>query len=256
MGSGAYCQGFLNVATEGNSLYSLDAQTGQVQWRVNIGPPVPLTALPCGNIDPLGITGTPVYDPTTGLVYAVAEVGGPRHILVGVDVNTGDVKVRRSADPAGMNPLAQQQRAALALTQGMVYVAYGGLYGDCGDYHGWIAASRTDGQGPLLSYRVPTTREGSIWATPGPAVDAEGSLSVSVGNGEATSGPWDHSDSVLRLSPTLQILDAFAPQQWPQDNASDSDLGSMSPVLLPGGLVFADLSKRLTNRTEPRILEA
>ncbi|MFL5664279.1 MAG: PQQ-binding-like beta-propeller repeat protein, partial [Ktedonobacteraceae bacterium] len=64
------------IATEGNSLYSLDAQTGQVQWRTNIGPPVPLAALPCGNIDPLGITGTPVYDPATGLVFAVAEVSG------------------------------------------------------------------------------------------------------------------------------------------------------------------------------------
>lgn len=57
------------VATEGNSVYSLDASTGQVQWHTNISSPVPLTQLPCGNIDPLGITGTPVYDPGTGLVW-------------------------------------------------------------------------------------------------------------------------------------------------------------------------------------------
>lgn len=228
------------IATEGNSLYSLDAQTGQVQWRTNIAPPVPLAALPCGNIDPLGITGTPVYDPATGLVFAVAEVSGPEHILVGTDVNTGQVKVRRFMDPDGINPQAQQQRAALALYQGMVYAAFGGLYGDCGDYHGWIVASRTDGQGPLRSYQVPTPRMGGIWATPGPAVDATGSLYVVVGNGAATSGTWDHSDSVLRLSPTLQLEDSFAPQQWQQDNARDSDLGSMGPMLLPGGLIFAD----------------
>lgn len=54
------------VATEGDSLYALDAATGQVQWQTTVGSPVPLRALPCGNINPLGITGTPVYDPVTG----------------------------------------------------------------------------------------------------------------------------------------------------------------------------------------------
>jgi outer membrane protein assembly factor BamB len=228
------------VATEGNSVYSLVASSGQVQWHTTIGSPVPLSQLPCGNIDPLGITGTPVYDPGNGLVFVVAEVSGPAHVLVGIDVNTGQVKVRRLVDPVGMNPIPHQQRAALALSMGMVYIAFGGLYGDCGDYHGWVVASRTDGGGPLLSYQVPTTREGGIWAASGPVVDASGSLYVSVGNGEATSGDWDHSDSVLRLSPTLRLEDGFAPQQWQQDNAADADLGSMGPMLLPGGLVYAN----------------
>ncbi len=228
------------VATEGDSLYSLDARTGQVQWRTNIGSPIPLSQLPCGNIDPLGITGTPVYDAGTGLIFAVAEVSGPAHVLVGVDVNTGQVKVHRLVDPKGMDPTPHQQRAALTLSMGMVYIAFGGLYGDCGDYHGWVVASRTDGQGPLLSYQVPTTREGGIWAPPGPVVDATGRLYVSVGNGEATSSDWDHSDSVLRLSPALSLEDGFAPKQWQQDNATDADLGSMGPMLLPGGLVYAN----------------
>jgi hypothetical protein len=226
------------VATEGDSLYSLNARTGQVEWRTNVGSPVPLSTLPCGNIDLLGITGTPVYDPQTRLVFAVAEVSGAAHILVGVDVSTGKVKVRRSVDVDGMEPRVHQQRAALALSGGMVYIAYGGLFGDCGNYHGWVVASRTDGQGPLLSYQVPTTREGGIWAPPGPIIDEAGHLYVSVGNGEATSGNWDHSDSVLKLSPTLQLEDGFAPDRWPEDNAGDADLGSMGPVLLPGGLIF------------------
>jgi outer membrane protein assembly factor BamB len=161
-------------------------------------------------------------------------------MLVGVDVNTGQIKVRRLVDPAGMDPQAHQQRAALALYQGSVYIAFGGLYGDCSDYHGQVVASRTDGTGDLLTYQVPTSREGGIWATPGPVIDAEGNLYVSVGNGEATQGEWDHSDSVLRLSPTLQLEDGFAPQSWQRDNASDADLGSMGPVLLPGGLIYAD----------------
>src|SRR5205807_7268880 len=70
-------RGHVIVATEGNSLYSLDARSGQVQWHTNFGSPVPLSTLPCGNVDPLGITGTPVYDPVTNLVFAVAEVSGP-----------------------------------------------------------------------------------------------------------------------------------------------------------------------------------
>ncbi|MFL5758742.1 MAG: PQQ-binding-like beta-propeller repeat protein [Thermomicrobiales bacterium] len=229
------------VATEGDSLYALDAATGDVQWKVNAGEPVPQSDLPCGNIDPLGITGTPVYDPATGLVFAVAEVrgdNGPAHLLLGVDVATGDVRVRRSADPPRIKPEAHQQRGALTLSQGKVYIAYGGLFGDCGDYHGTVVATRTDGQGELLVFQVPTSREGGIWAPPGPVVDDQGNLFVSVGNGEATEGDWDHSDSVLRLSPDLKLQDGFAPNEWPDDNASDADLGSLGPVLLPDGLIF------------------
>ncbi len=235
--------GLVIVATEGNSLYALDARTGQVRWHTNVGTPVSRDDLPCGNISPLGITGTPVYDPVTHLVFAVAEVSGANgdvgHTLVGVDIATGQVRVRRSADPPGIEPKTHQQRAALALEGNLVYVAYGGLFGDCGNYHGLVVASRTDGQGALLAYQVPTTREGGIWATPGPVMDASGDLYVSVGNGEATSGNWDHTDSVLRLSPQLQLKDGFAPTTWPQDNASDADLGSMAPVLLADGWIVA-----------------
>ena len=227
------------VATEGDSLYALDPTTGSVQWRTTVGTPVPLSSLPCGNIDPLGITGTPVYDPATGLVFAVAEVSGPAHILVGVDAATGQVKVRRLVDTDGMDPRAHQQRSALTLANGMIYISYGGLDGDCSDYIGRVVASRTDGQGPLLVYRVPTTREGGIWAPPGAVVDAAGNLYVSVGNGAVTQGQWDHADSILKLSPTLQLLDAFASANWAQENANDEDMASQGPVLLPGNFIFA-----------------
>jgi len=230
--------GHIIVATENNSLYSLNADTGQVEWQTNIGNPATRSELPCGNIDPLGITGTPVYDSASGLIFAVAELSGPMHLLVGVDAHTGEIKVRRSADVAGMEPAPHQQRAALALAQGMVYIAYGGLFGDCGNYQGTVIASRTDGSGELLTFRVPTSREGGIWAAAGPAIDAAGRLYVSVGNGAEILGDWDHSDSVLRLSPTLQLEDGFAPEQWRQDNATDADLGSLSPVLLPDNLIF------------------
>lgn len=233
-------KGRVVVVTEGDSFYSLDMHTGGTIWHTKVGTPVPQSTLPCGDIDPLGITGTPVYDPATNLVFAVAEVTGPGHILVGVDADSGQVRVRRLIDIPSMDPVVHQQRAALALSQNMVYVAFGGLDGDCGDYIGTVVASRTDGTGSLLSYRVPTPREGGIWAASGPAVDASGNIYVSVGNGAITQGNWDHSDSILRLSPSLQLEDGFAPDQWPQDNASDADLGSMGPLLLPGGLIFAD----------------
>ncbi|GAC1617089.1 MAG: hypothetical protein NVS4B11_05850 [Ktedonobacteraceae bacterium] len=232
--------GHVLVATENNTLYALDANTGHVLWHTNVGTPVAQSDLPCGNIFPLGITGTPVYDPATGLVFAVAEVTGPAHILVGVDAATGQVKVRRIADPAGIEVRPHQQRAALALFGNMVYVAYGGLDGDCGNYHGWVVGSQTNGNGPLFSYQVPTPREGGIWAASGPAIDNAGHVFVAVGNGETTQGEWDHSDSILRLSPTLHLEDGFAPQSWQQENAQDADLGSMGPLLLPNGFVFAD----------------
>jgi len=160
------------VATENDTLYGLDARSGQMHWRTSVGAPVPQSDLLCGAIDPLGITGTPVYDPQTGLVFAVAEIQAPAHVLVGVDVKTGHIIVRRLVDPPGMDPQAQQQCAALALSGGSVYIAFGRLYDDCGDYHGWVVASRTDGTGVLLTYQVPTTREGGIWAPPGPVIDA------------------------------------------------------------------------------------
>ncbi len=232
--------GHLLVATENDTLYALSAQTGQIIWHTNVGTPVVQAVLPCGDIFPLGITGTPVYDPATGLVFAVAEITGPAHVLVGVDAMTGQVKVRRVVDPQGIEVAPHQQRAALALSGNRVYIAYGGLDGDCGNYHGWVVASQTDGNGPLLSYEVPTPREGGIWAPSGPAINAAGQLFVAVGNGATTQGNWDHSDSVLRLSPTLKLEDGFAPQNWQQENAQDADLGSTGPLLLPNNLIYAD----------------
>jgi outer membrane protein assembly factor BamB len=229
------------AATEGDTLYSLDDRTGQVQWRTNIGHPVPLSTVNCGGtIDLLGITGTPVYDPATGLVFAVAEVTGPEHLLVGVDVNTGKVRIRRPVDVPQMNPpRIYLQRPALALSNGMVYIAFGGLADDCGTYHGTIVASQTDGKGPLLSFQVPTQDSGGIWGPSGPAIDKDGQVYVSTGNEDHIgSGNWDLSNAVLHLSPELQLEDSFAPTQWREQDTGDQDLGSMGPLLLPGSLVF------------------
>ena len=226
------------VATEGDSLYSLDAGTGAVIWQARLGTPAPRSQLPCGDIFPLGITGTPVVDTATQLVYAVAETAGGHHTLAAVDLAGGRVRWQRSVDPPGMTPITHQQRGALALTGGRVYVPFGGLFGDCGDYHGWVVGASADGSGPLLDFRVPTGREGGIWAPAGPVVDPAGDLLVATGNSEATGSAFDGGNAVIRLSPDLRQLDLWAPVDWAVLNAGDTDVGSISPALAGPGLVF------------------
>jgi hypothetical protein len=225
------------AATEGDSVYAINPTSGSILWRRNLGVPVSRSTLPCGNIDPLGITGTPAYDSATGSIFAVAEVTGPHHILFALDSVTGAVRWSRNIDLPGDDPRTHQQRPALAVANGYVYVGLGGLAGDCGQYVGEVVGVPVAGVGATISYVVPTSREGAVWATGGPVIDSAGNLYVSVGNGASTS-TYDGTDSVLELSPTLALESGFAPKTWAADNASDADLGSLSPVLVPGGWVF------------------
>jgi polyvinyl alcohol dehydrogenase (cytochrome) len=231
------------AATENDSVYALNRVTGKTIWRANVGPPVPRSALHgCGNIFPLGITGTPVYDAGNGLVYAVAEVTGYHHLLVALDATTGALRVRRELDgPTAANqPAYNQQRPALAIDDGRVYASFGGLSGDCGAYQGGVVSAPLAGNGPLASWHTPTSREGAVWGPGGPVVDQDGDLWISNGNGAADSSadPYDGSDSVTKLSPSLQRLAYFAPSTWATDNANDKDLGSTMPVLAAGNTVF------------------
>src|SRR6516162_9939029 len=232
--------GLVIAATEGDTVYGLDRATGQIRWHVHLGTSVPLSALPCGDIDPLGITGTTVYDRATRMVYAVAETTGFHHVLAGIAVPTGKLVFRRDVPTPDGNPRYDQQRPALALDRGRVYVAFGGLDGDCGPYQGSINGVPASGQGPIVSYKVPTAREAGMWAAGGPVVGPDGTIYMSAGNGAATAPPYDGSDSVTALTPGLRRTGIFAPVTWPADNASDSDLGSTAPGLLGSGLMLAD----------------
>lgn len=227
------------VATENNTLYSFDLESGKEVWHVHLAEPMSGADLPCGDIATSGITGTPVADPTRGLVYAVTFTPPGRHNLVAVDLATGAVRFRAPIDPSGADPLAHQQRAALALAGGQVYVAYGGLFGDCGDYHGWVVAADAASGAIRATYQVPTQREGGIWAPPGPSIDGAGNLYVATGNGSSdSSANFDYGDAVLKLSPSLRLLDWFAPTDWAQLSQDDADVGSMSPALLDGNVLF------------------
>jgi polyvinyl alcohol dehydrogenase (cytochrome) len=228
--------GRLIAATEQDTVYALDPANGQVLWTTSLGEPIALSELPCGNIDPLGITGTTAYDPGTGLIFVVAETSDGTHSLAGIDLVSGAVVLRRALPPPQGDEIAHQQRAALTVLDGWVYVAYGGLAGDCGDYIGSVVAAPTAGTGPLRSYAVPTTREAGIWAPSGGTV-LNGRLLYAAGNGESTQ-QYDFSDSVLELTPELSMADSFSPAQWAADNEADLDLGSMGPVAI-GSLVLA-----------------
>jgi len=229
--------GAVFVATENDSVYALNATTGVVIWRTNVGTPVQGSTLPCGDINPSGITGTPVIDPTTGTLYAVAFEAPAAHYLVGLSVRDGRVILTRPADPSGADPTVEQERGALSLSGGMVYIPDGGLAGDCGQYHGWVVGLRANGSGTQVSYQVPTSREGGIWAPSGAATDSSGDLYVATGNG-ASESVFDHGDAVIKLSPTLQELGYFAPSNWQQLNQADTDLGSVGPLLVGNGEIF------------------
>jgi outer membrane protein assembly factor BamB len=228
------------VATEANLVVALNASTGAVVWSTNLGTPVPQSDLPGGNIDPSGITGTPVVDVATGTLYAVAFVrtGGPHHELFALDLATGSTLWHRTVDPPALSPLVEQQRPALALTGGRVYVCYGGLAGDLGQYKGAVVSAAADGTGALASYIVPTARMGGIWNPTGPVVDGSGNVWVITGNTVSLTA-FDYGNAVLRLSPALAVLDYFAPTNWASLNAGDLDLNSLGPILLPGGRVLA-----------------
>ncbi len=237
--------GHVIAATENDTVYSLDPTDGSVLWRRHLGTPVPLNQLPCGNIDPLGITGTPAYDPASGRLFVSAErLKGTtvQHRLFALDPSDGSVLASRSLDKFENEPAVEQQRAALAVGNGHVYVAFGALAGDCGDYHGYVMESATSLTGPLHVYSalkyVPTAKQGGIWATAGPSIDALGNVFVAVGNG-TTSQTYDLSDSVLKLSASVRLKTYFAPTTWQQDNLADADLGSMGPALV-GNYVYAD----------------
>jgi outer membrane protein assembly factor BamB len=184
------------------------------------------------------------------VVFAVAEVLGASdavgHDLVGLDPATGKVVVGPTPiDPPSMlHPELEQQRAGLTFANAKVYVGFGGLYGDCGDYHGFVVAANPDGSGISATFETSNAggsdRAAAVWATDNPPVDAAGQLYVSTGNSEGAPGPptFEYGDSVVALSPSLTPVSAFQPSTYEADNASDLDLGSTAPVLVGDGQVF------------------
>jgi hypothetical protein len=237
------------VATENDTIDELAADTGAVLWSTHVGTAVPSGNLPCGDISPLvGITGTPVIDQARGEVFAVTDEtaggSGAQHFMVGLDLYTGAVLVHQPFVLAGSDQLAELQRTGLALDDGNVVAGFGGNAGDCGNYHGWVV-SIPEGGGAQQSFEVASAfgdSQGAVWmGGAAPEVDGQGNVWLSTGNSALTSSgdTYDNSDGVIELSPTMQVVQAFAPSTWFSDNGGDADLGSSPPALVSAnGLAF------------------
>lgn len=239
------------VATENNTVYSLSAANGSVQWQRHLGPPR-TSNFPCGNIMPLGITGTPVVD--KGAVFVAPEIqNSPSSFvfnLASINLSNGQLFWMTPITPSDtrFDANVEQQRGALMVAAGRVFVPLGGMDGDCGDYHGYVLSHAETDTGSVqwwASTEVDSSnREGGAWAAGGMSQDAAGNVYVSTGNSNhtTTGDQYDYSDGVIKLNPNLLTpgapLDFFAPLSWATDNAGDVDLGSTTPLQLPNNRVF------------------
>lgn len=266
------------VATEDDSIYAFDARgarDGQGTtpvWVDHFADPRQGTAaqtaaeVHCQDIQPaIGITGTPVIDPATGSLYAVAAMmdhGQPQQRLYAVDVATGaeragsPVDIAASVRVAGASPeggrldfdaLAENQRAGLLLSHGLVYAAWGS-HCDRQPFHGWLMAFSARTLRLASAFvSTPETEGGGFWGG-APAADADGNIYLSTGNLGFVPGVGQWGESVLRMTllhGELQVAGYFAP--WDADHLSaiNADLSSQGIVLLPaassypGGTVVA-----------------
>jgi outer membrane protein assembly factor BamB len=228
------------AATENDTVYALSPTDGSVIWSRHLAEP--FRPHDCGNITPLGITGAPVFDPDSHLVYVVAEDASAHHVLYGLSAANGQVVSQKAIDPPIGDRAYLQQRSALTLWHGHVFAAFGGLFGDCGTYTGAVASVDT-ASGSVNWFEASSSGRGGMWA-PGAAAVGADRLYFSIGNGDATQAgqPYDGTDSVVALDVNAKRVDFFAPETWAADNASDLDLGSMNPVLAAGRVIIAGKS--------------
>jgi len=253
----------LYVATEHDSLYAIDADTGTIYWQISLIPSGGSTVnssadLGCGDLVPeIGITGTPVIDTSTGTIYLVAKskVGGNIvQYIHAIDVVTslekfnGPVAIQASvpgsaSDGNGtmvsFNPRLENQRVGLLLDNGHVMIGWSS-HCDINPWHGWImsysAANLT--QQPEAAFNTtPNGSEGGTWMSGGGlAADASGNIYFATGNG-SWNGTSDFSDSILKLglpsAGSFPIVDYFTPFNQGALSGGDTDVASGGVMLLP-----------------------
>ena len=231
------------VVTESNNIYALDAITGTVIWQRNVGPPV-TSGLPCGNINPLGITGTPVVQLGSRSLFFDAMIDGPlkKHFIYSLNVDTGairpgwpvDVDAAATYNGTIFTSLIQNQRAALGLVNSVVYVPYSGLAGDCGTYHGWVVGVPANNPATVTAWAT-TAIGGGIWGHGGVASDGRNMFMVT-GNTFATGGIWGGGEAIIRLQrgPIFNgsPVNYWAPTNWLSLDNGDIDLGGCGAVLI------------------------
>jgi hypothetical protein len=253
-------QDLVVLVTEQNNVYALDAASGAQVWTASLGTPAPQSQLACGDIFPLGITGTPVIDYGSRTLYLDAMVvvtGGtappPHHQIFALSLDTGavvtgwpvDVNTKAVSGASTFNSAFQGQRGALALFDGTLYVPYGGLFGDCepqsgglyagtAPYRGWVVAVSTSDPTSVSAWATAAIAGGS-WTPGGVSTDGT-SLFVSTGNTFSTMGTWGGGDAFVRLTPSPLAMSAyFAPANWFSLDNGDLDMGTAPiPFDLPG----------------------
>jgi outer membrane protein assembly factor BamB len=233
-------KGLVYVATLQNVVYALNQSDGTVAWsQVLPGPQT--SGWGCGNINPTGILGTGVIDAAANRIYFAPFLHQYlSYYLYAFDLTTGAIVMNTAIAPTGFDWTIQQQRGALALSTDRthVYVPFGGRWGDCGAYHGWIAGVPANGTAVDEIYKTVSTGEG-MWAAGGVVVDdSTGNVFGATGNAIPCSGAQE-SDSIIRVSSTLATPTKFQPADWSSHwCATDTDLGSVAPVLISPSLMF------------------
>jgi hypothetical protein len=246
-------KGIFIVATESNTVYAV-SDTGAPVWNKTIGTPAGASGAGCGNITPLGITGTPAIDLPSRTLFLSAAVGTgstiQRHEIHALSIDDGTEKTgfpvdttKLSSDGVAFNPVVQNQRGALLIVNGTLYVPYGGHAGDCGQYRGWIVGVPLTNPAGAMAWAT-MAKAGGIWAVGGPASDGTDVFATTGNTYDIGMNPaptvWGQGDAVLRFHglPTLpsQTADYFYPSNWASLDVSDGDLGGTAaiPVNVPG----------------------
>jgi hypothetical protein len=256
------------VATASNNVYALHADTGTVIWqRTDIGPAV-TSGLPCGNINPVGIIGTPVVDLGSRSLFFDALIDGQtkKHFIYSLNVDTGatnlgwPVDVNAAVPGGAFTSLVQEERGGLALVNGIVYVPYSGYFGDCGMYHGWVVGVHIDDPTNVGAWATDAIG-GGIWGHSGVASDGTNMFVITGNTIGTTPGNWQGGEAIIRLQagPVFSgnPTDYWAPTNWFNLDVGDTDLGGCSAILIdvpnatPSELVLAlgkDGNAYLVNR--------
>jgi len=250
------------VGTDSNTVYAIDASTGQILLTRNLGPPVPQSAVDdCnGNGVNIGIDATPVIDRSTGRLYVIAytfDNGVPNYTLHALDLSTlGDalqpaiVTASRALSNGTIytfNPATARQRAALLEANGNIYAAFASFCDFFADRsRGWLLGWNASSLQPLPSNQLndilaasPSTFFlSSVWMSgSGPAVASDGNLFFATGNSDP-AGSYDRvlnlSESVVKITSDLSsVVDFFTPSQVDSLDNEDLDLGAGGVLLLP-----------------------
>ncbi len=250
------------VATENDSVYAIDADSGAILWTRSLGAPVPDSVKDGDdNVYPVvGILGTPVIDRSREALFVVAdtlEAGMDTFTIHSLGLRSGadlvkPVVVAISAELSNgttwtFDPRYQLQRPGLAAAGGSVYVAFGSN-GDIDPTKSRGAIVRYD-EGTLARLDVAVTNRlaerreayylSSIWQSGyAPAVDANGDLLLSTGNSNPDrhtyAGPYNHPEGVLKISSDLStLLTSFTPSNYFTLDEDDADVGSGGTLVVP-----------------------